>query len=204
MVLNPEAMPRPKRSRRIHRPPVATGFAPFGISSGSNGNITLLYEEFESLRLSDYEGISQQEAADRMEISRPTFSRIYDQARQKLARVLVEGLSVVIEGGNIAFDEKWFRCKSCSTAFCLPENQQKITDCPVCRCSNVVDVSFRTQVVNSDLVPRPAVHQTGYCVCPRCSLRVSHQSGIPCKSLVCTVCGSGMIREHHPIGSDKT
>lgn len=193
-------MPRPKRSRRIHRPPIAAGFAPFGISSGSNGSITLLFEEYESLRLSDYESISQQDAADRMEVSRPTFSRIYDQARQKLARALVEGLSVVIEGGNVAFSESWFRCKSCNTAFCPPENQNKMLDCPVCRSHDIVDVSRRVAVINSDLLPRPAVHQTGYCICPRCGLRVSHQSGIPCRSLVCTSCGSGMIREHHPIG----
>lgn len=197
-------MPRPKRSRRIHRPPVASGFAPFGIASGHNGSITILFEEFESLRLSDYEGISQQDAADRMEVSRPTFSRIYDQARQKLARALVEGLSVVIEGGNVSFDEQWFRCKACSTAFSMPDNQVKIGVCPVCRSGNIVDVSKRMPVVNSDLLPRPAVHQTGYCVCPRCSLRVSHQPGIPCHSLVCTSCGSGMIREHHPIRPDQS
>ena len=193
-------MPRPKRSRRIYRPPVATGFAPFGISSGSNGSITLLFEEYEALRLSDYEGIAQQESADRMEISRPTFSRIYDQARQKLARALVEGLTVLIEGGNVSFDEVWFKCKACNTAFCPPERQNKVIDCPVCRSSNIVDISRKIQGASCDLLPRPAVHQTGYCLCPRCGLRVSHQAGIPCRSLVCTSCGSGMIREHHPIG----
>lgn len=197
-------MPRPKRSRRIHRPPIATGFAPFGIASGSNGSITLLYEEYESLRLSDYEGIAQQEAANRMEISRPTFSRIYDQARQKLSRALVEGLSVVIEGGNMTFDEIWFRCKACSTAFCPPENQHETDSCPVCRSIDIVDVSRKNRVANSDLVPRPAIHQTGYCICPRCGLRISHQANIPCRSLVCTSCGSGMIREHHPIGPDNS
>lgn len=193
-------MPRPKRSRKIHRPPIATGFAPFGIASGSNGSITILYEEYEALRLSDYEGIAQQEAADHMEVSRPTFSRIYDQARQKLTRAIVEGLSIVIEGGNVSFDECWYKCKACNTAFCLPDNQKKVNDCPVCRSANIVDVSRLVQVKNSDLLPRPAVHQTGYCVCPRCSLRISHQSGIPCRSLICTFCGSGMIREHHPLG----
>ncbi|NTW25163.1 MAG: DUF134 domain-containing protein [Lentimicrobium sp.] len=194
-------MPRPKRNRRIYRPPVASGFAPFGISSGSNGSITLLFEEYEALRLSDYEGIAQQESADRMEISRPTFSRIYDQARQKLARAMVEGLTVMIEGGNVSFDEVWYKCKACNTAFCPPERQNKVSGCPVCRSSNIVDISRKVQVASSDLLPRPAVHQTGYCLCPRCGLRVSHQAGIPCRSLVCTSCGSSMIREHHPIGS---
>ncbi len=193
-------MPRPKRSRRIHRPPIASGFAPFGISSGSNGSITLLYEEYETLRLSDYERIPQQDAADLMEVSRPTYSRIYDQARQKLAKAMVEGLSIVIEGGNVSFHERWFKCNACNTAFCLPENQSKVSECPVCRNSNIVDVSRRVQGPHSDLLPRPAVHQTGYCVCPRCSLMVSHQAGVPCRSLVCTYCGSGMIREYHPLG----
>lgn len=192
-------MPRPKRNRHIHRPPVATGFAPFGIASGTNGSITLLYEEYESLRLADYECISQQEAAERMGISRPTFSRIYDQSRQKLARALVEGLSIVIEGGNIAFDVNWFRCKSCSTAFCPPEIETRLQGCPVCRSSNIVDISKPLHTLNSDLLPRPAVHQTGYCICPRCGLRVSHQEGLPCRSLVCSSCGSVMIRENHPV-----
>lgn len=194
-------MPRPKRRRHIHRPPLASGFAPFGIASGVNGSLTLLYEEFESLRLADYEGIPQQDAAEQMEISRPTFSRIYDQARQKIARAMVEGLSIVIEGGNISFDESWFRCKSCNTAFCPPEAEKKLAGCPVCRSLNVVDIGKPAQLVNCDLLPRPAIHQTGYCICPRCGLRISHQPGVPCKSLVCTSCGSGMIREHHPIGN---
>ncbi|MCB9015645.1 MAG: DUF134 domain-containing protein [Lentimicrobiaceae bacterium] len=196
-------MPRPKRNRRIYRPPVASGFAPFGISSGSNGSVSLLYEEYESLRLSDYEGIPQQEAADKMNISRPTYSRIYDQARQKLARALVEGLSVLIEGGNVSFDEVWFRCKACSTAFSPPENQPKVSGCPVCRSSHIVLLSKPVLSDNSDLLPRPAVHQTGYCLCPRCGLRVSHQAGIPCRSLVCTSCGSVMIRENHPISNSS-
>jgi len=193
-------MPRPKRCRHIHRPPVASGFTPFGISSGVNGTITLLLEEFEALRLSDYEGIPQQEAADRMDVSRPTFSRIYDQARQKIARGFVEGLSIVIEGGNADFDEKWFRCKSCATAFSPPDKQDLAIHCPVCRSNSIDNFSLNAALEHADLKPRPAVHQTGYCICPRCGLRVSHQSGIPCKSLVCTSCGSGMISEHHPIG----
>ena len=89
-------MPRPRKSRRIFRPPLVSGYIPFGSSKGIVDSISLLYEEFEALRLADYENLSQHEAAGSMEVSRPTFSRIYDMARQKMAKVLVEGLTLKI------------------------------------------------------------------------------------------------------------
>lgn len=52
-------MPRPKRSRKVFRPPLISGFLPFGSSAGSSGGISLLYEEYEAMRLADYEGLTQ-------------------------------------------------------------------------------------------------------------------------------------------------
>lgn len=58
-------------------------------------------DEYEALRLADLEGLYQDEAALRMNISRPTFSRIIDGARRKMAEVLVEGKVLRIEGGPV-------------------------------------------------------------------------------------------------------
>jgi uncharacterized protein len=58
-------------------------------------------DEFEALRLADLDGLYQEQAAEKMKISRPTFSRIVDSARRKVADALVHGKALRIEGGPI-------------------------------------------------------------------------------------------------------
>lgn len=53
-------------------------------------------DEFEALRLMDYEGLYQEECAQRMGISRPTFSRMVAEARRKVADVLLHGKRLLI------------------------------------------------------------------------------------------------------------
>lgn len=192
-------MPRPKRNRRVFRPPLIGGLLPYGSSAGTAGQLTLLTEEYEAVRLADYEGLSQQESAVQMEISLPTFSRIYETARQKIARALVEGYSLAIEGGSIEFGESWYKCTQCNTAFSLVAKGVPAPACPVCRSHELKEYKGDARQSTADLKPRPAVHQTGYCICPRCGLRVSHQAGVPCRSLICPDCSIPMIREHHPV-----
>lgn len=192
-------MPRPRRNRKIFRPPVAGGYVPFDTTVQNAGCVILLFEEYEALRLADYEGLTQEEASKMMDVSRPTFSRIYDVARQKLARTLVEGLTLRIEGGSHEFEHTWFRCNACNTSFSQPESAQ-FDCCPVCRSADIREIgTSAVDAADVYLKPNPAVHQTGFCVCPRCGLMVSHQPGIPCRSMVCSSCGSSMIREHHPM-----
>jgi predicted DNA-binding protein (UPF0251 family) len=106
-------MPRPKRNRTIKNPPVMEGFKPFGIPMTHLEPLILLYEEYESLRLSDYEGLTQEQSAEQMNVSRPTFTRIYRKARQTIAQAFVEGKAIFIEGGNYHTDEYWYRCEGC-------------------------------------------------------------------------------------------
>jgi len=89
------------------------GFKPFGIPMTELEPVILLYEEYESMRLADYEGMTQEEAAERMQVSRPTFTRIYQQARQSIARAFVEGKAILIEGGDYHTDDFWYRCEDC-------------------------------------------------------------------------------------------
>jgi predicted DNA-binding protein (UPF0251 family) len=58
--------------------------------------LELRADEFEALRLMDYEGLYQEECAQRMGISRPTFSRMVAEARRKVADVLVHGKRLLI------------------------------------------------------------------------------------------------------------
>ena len=62
--------------------------------------VTLHLDEIEALRLADLEGLYQEEAASRMGISRPTFSRITAGARWKVADALVHGKALRMEGGE--------------------------------------------------------------------------------------------------------
>lgn len=109
--------PRRKRYRRISAPPSIKGYKPIGIPRTQIGEIILLFEEYEALKLADYENLTQEEAAKRMDISRPTFTRIYDHCRKKLAQAFIEGLAIIIEGGDVSFEKNWYRCKTCYTVF---------------------------------------------------------------------------------------
>lgn len=62
--------------------------------------VVLNLEEFEALRLIDFEQKDQQEAAKRMRVSQPTFSRVLDSARKKVSQFLIEGKALRVEGGT--------------------------------------------------------------------------------------------------------
>ena len=106
-------MPNRRRFRRIKMPPVMEGYKPFGIPMRDLESVELLYEEFEALRLADYENLTQEEAAKKMNISRPTFTRLYDKARKSVAKAFVEGKAIIIRGGNYITDDYWYRCENC-------------------------------------------------------------------------------------------
>ncbi|MCR5130137.1 MAG: DUF134 domain-containing protein, partial [Prevotella sp.] len=97
-------MGRNKQLRQVNSTPKAAGFRPFGRRSGKDAHVELLFDEYESLRLLDYEGKQQMEAAEVMKISRPTLTRIYMEARRKIATAIVEGRKIIITGGNQDFE----------------------------------------------------------------------------------------------------
>lgn len=122
-------MARPEKFRRICRPPGMTGFQPLGINRIPDEPVQLTFEEYESLRLVSYENLSQEDAAVRMEVSRPTLTRIYNRAIQKVAKTLVEGCRLEIGGGNYNFGSPWFRCRKCHRIFEGKENHRPCAHC---------------------------------------------------------------------------
>lgn len=109
-----KTMARLKCCRKVIAPPLMLGFKPFGIVGRELDTIVLHYDEYESIRLLDYEGLTQEQAAERMCISRPTLTRIYENARKTVAKAFVEGKQIVISGGRVDFGQKWYRCKRCN------------------------------------------------------------------------------------------
>ena len=77
-------MARPQNNRIVYEPPFYTEFKPAGISSKSLEEVVLSLDEFESIRLADLVGMSHEEAANEMEISRSTFSRLIVKSRKKI------------------------------------------------------------------------------------------------------------------------
>ncbi len=102
--------------------------------------VELLYEEYEALKLADYDRLNHQEASAIMGVSRPTFARIYETARQKIARALVETREIRAVFGNAWLDKKWFECSGCHARFTIPAGIDSKA-CPVCRASGIEPIN---------------------------------------------------------------
>ena len=131
-------MPRPQCMRTVGGLPDFTLFKPAGIPVSSLEEIVLTVDEFEAVRLADREGLYHDEAADVMNISRQTFGRIIQSARQKTAVALVEGKALRIEGGMVHMIEaRTFQCDGCSHGWEPPIATGRPSSCPQCRSTNI-------------------------------------------------------------------
>ena len=178
-------MPNRKRQKRVGIPPPMEGFRPFGVPTKELDPVVLLIEEYEAIRLADYENLSQEEAADKMNISRPTFTRLYDKARKNIAKAFVEGKAILIQGGTYITDDYWYKCKEC--------NEVMIALKPIDHCRNCNSENI-SQLNN----PNPEE----YCICLQCNTRIPHEPGIPCRTQTCPNCGKNMVKEgsyHHQL-----
>ena len=92
-------MPRPCKRRRVCALPERPNFGPVG-AGPVRQSVPMTVDEFETIRLIDLEGLTQEACAGQMEVSRATVQAIYGTARTKLARFLVQGRELVIGGGD--------------------------------------------------------------------------------------------------------
>ena len=104
-------MPRPRKCRHIGFKPGITYFKPRAVPLRYLEEVCLSFEELEALRLKDMEGLEQEEAATRMQVSRPTFQRILASARKKVAEALLEGKAIRIEGGDFKMADSAPACE---------------------------------------------------------------------------------------------
>lgn len=93
-----ELLARPNKCRNICSMPRVTEFVPKG---GGEDSVVLGVDAFEVIRLLDYIHFTQEQCAARMNISRTTVTRIYEEARGKIAEAMVLGKRIVIEGGDV-------------------------------------------------------------------------------------------------------
>lgn len=93
-------MPRPLKKRNVCALPNTSEFGPCNKSFDEETFIIMTVDEYETIRLIDYEGMNQEECSAQMHVARTTAQRIYNNARKKLAESLIEGRPFRIDGGD--------------------------------------------------------------------------------------------------------
>ena len=135
-------MARPTKWRKIEHMPAVPYFIPSELSQKDLPEIVLLTEELEAIRLKDLLGMEQEECAQKMEVSRPTFQRILISAREKVADCLINGKVIHVEGGNFTRNICPVRCEDCGKEWSESfENMESIRKgeyvCPACGSNNI-------------------------------------------------------------------
>ena len=131
-------MPRPKSPRWIRGAPQRTWFKPAGVPMRELEEVTLSLDEIEAVRLTDLEGLYQEEAARQMGVSRQTLGRISASAHRKIAEALVEGKAIRVEGGTVTVrGERAFHCLTCGSAWSEPSGTGPPDACPSCHSSEL-------------------------------------------------------------------
>ena len=143
--------PRSKQFQKIVSPSAMKGFQPIGVPFSQAAVVTLLYEEYEALRLADYSGLKQEEAAALMNISRPTFTRNYSSCLKKLA---------------VEFDKQWYRCHKCSSVFHHPDAEHK--ECINCHSEDIEHINQSISDWKEEQGKVKPLDVVEYCTCPQC------------------------------------
>jgi predicted DNA-binding protein (UPF0251 family) len=133
-------MSRPKKKRIVKEPPLFRQFKPIGMPVNRMPVVQLTLDEYEAIRLVDLLGLEHSEAAEEMEISRSTFTRLIDKARTKTATMLVKGHALTIEGGSVHFRGNIMQCRDCGRMFNTTFDQPMLI-CPSCGSANLLDMA---------------------------------------------------------------
>ena len=93
-------MPRPMKWRKVCCMPENSRYGPLDLAPDESVFINMTVDEYETVRLIDLEGFTQEECAVQMNIARTTVQGIYNEARKKIAESLVNGKVLLIGGGE--------------------------------------------------------------------------------------------------------
>lgn len=132
-------MPRPVKWRKVEYIPQNKYFAPCpkgDCGKRGIGEINIKVEELEAMRLKDIEGLTQEECAEKMQVSRQTFQNIIDSARLKVATALLEDKAISVGGGNYTKNICKFTCYSCGNEI-FTNYETSVTKCKHCGSVNI-------------------------------------------------------------------
>ncbi len=137
MVDNSLCMPRRKRHRYVHQEPPISVYKPAGIPIKELDEILITLDEYEAMRLADFEGMNQREACEIMQISQSTFNRVLAAARKKIAQGIVEGHVLRIEGGRYILSDGsgGLQCTECGYRLDMKKDDGR--SCPKCKSSKI-------------------------------------------------------------------
>ena len=130
-------MIKPRKNRSVLYPPGFTYFKPQGVAMENLDEVSLTVDEYEAIRLSDYENLKHEEASIKMKISRPTFTRLVNTARNKVARALVSGSAIKIQGGSYVFLKNRLKCNACGSMWETKYRDSEKLNCPECKSENI-------------------------------------------------------------------
>lgn len=113
-------------------------FKPAGIPSLELDEVALSFDEFEAIRLADYEGLYHVAAAQQMHVSRQTFGNILASARHKVSEMLILGKKLTITGGNIMVtsNKRVFGCL-CGHEWSVDHGIERPAHCPACNSDKI-------------------------------------------------------------------
>jgi uncharacterized protein len=126
-------MPRPCKPRRVICHPQAMSFKPCGDRTQTLETVSLTLDELEAIRLADYDGLYQEQAAGKMKISRQTFGNIIVSAHKKVADFLVNSKKLSVGGGMIEINRCSFVCGACRHTWSIPCGTGRPGACPQCK-----------------------------------------------------------------------
>jgi len=134
---------RPPKWRKVEFIPNIQHFVPLDIEKNAMEENILRIEEVEAIRLKDVEKLEQEECAEKMEVSRQTFQRILNNAREIIADSIINGKAIRIKGGNFTRNICSVQCLDCGKEWKESyENFEKVINgeymCPDCQSKKIV------------------------------------------------------------------
>jgi predicted DNA-binding protein (UPF0251 family)/DNA-directed RNA polymerase subunit RPC12/RpoP len=125
---------RPQKDRFVTCDPTISYFKPRGVPLREMDEVRLTIDQMEAIRLADLEGLSQQDAGQRMGVSRATFGRIIQRARRVVAEALIHGKAIMLEGGHYQVRQvaRRFACRDCGQQWEAACGTGPPEQCPAC------------------------------------------------------------------------
>ncbi|MCX6362745.1 MAG: DUF134 domain-containing protein [Actinobacteria bacterium] len=130
-------MARPPIERAVGGVPRVTLFKPAGVPGRELEQLPLAVDELEAIRLVDLEGLSHEQAAAAMGVSRQTVGRVLERGRAKVAEALVGGKAILIGGGQYRVEPRQLCCTSCGAIWAAAPDALPPAACPSCASAEV-------------------------------------------------------------------